>query len=381
MGDFEIPASKSYLNRALILAALNPRKVTIEGVSACDDVIDMMNALGELGVDIKVDARKTIVFNSLQGGLESRVIRVGEGGTTIRFLIALCALYHEEVEIQCHPRFLQRPLIEYQYALETLGVRVDVRDHSIFVTGPYKKKMVEVNCQRSTQFYSALKLVESKGGFKISAKNLISSQTYIKLTHKLIEFADEEHIPIMADMSSASFLLCYGAIFGHVKIRNVERDSYQADAKVFAILESLGCCLTVEEGWLEVIPPKTFRPLEFDMSDCLDLVPALSFTLALSNQKHKLTGLENLIHKESDRLNGVKDLLSKFGILVKVLGGVMTIDGVKNSELARVKEVNPFADHRLVMLAALLIKASGGGVVMNSETIAKSFPEFVKFVR
>jgi len=52
-GEFRIPGSKSYTNRALICAALAEGESTLENVISCDDTNYMKRALSELGIIIE----------------------------------------------------------------------------------------------------------------------------------------------------------------------------------------------------------------------------------------------------------------------------------------------------------------------------------------
>ena len=50
--SIKIPTSKSFSNRAIILAALIDEPVTINNISSSSDVENMINALKEVGLSI-----------------------------------------------------------------------------------------------------------------------------------------------------------------------------------------------------------------------------------------------------------------------------------------------------------------------------------------
>ena len=100
-----IPSSKSYLNRALILAAILKSKTILTNVhNLCDDVKDMLEVLKKLGVKIELKQykngeNKIIIFgtNGKFTQPKDKTINCGLGGTTTRFLLGLLALFDFDI--------------------------------------------------------------------------------------------------------------------------------------------------------------------------------------------------------------------------------------------------------------------------------------------
>src|SRR5258708_35179739 len=96
-GRATLPGSKSYTNRALVLAALARGKSVLEGALFSDDTVHMANGLGALGFSVTRDekaARFEVAGRAGQLPAEQASIFVGNSGTTARFLTALMALGH-----------------------------------------------------------------------------------------------------------------------------------------------------------------------------------------------------------------------------------------------------------------------------------------------
>ena len=84
----------------------------------------------------------------------------------------------------------------------------------------------------------------------------------------------------------------------------------------------------------------------------------------------RLIGIDVLRGKESDRVEAIRDVLTRAGASVEVRGNEMIIRGVANKRNA---EYWTHSDHRVALMAWVLATALGG-CVMGVEAIAKSWP-------
>ncbi|MGD8861621.1 MAG: hypothetical protein PVI30_16550, partial [Myxococcales bacterium] len=111
--DVRVPGSKSYTNRALVLAGLAAGRSTLEGALFSDDTRYMAEALRQLGIE--VDADEATARFSVQGcdgvipATEASVF-IGNSGTTARFLPVMMALGHGRYELDGVERMHQRPI-------------------------------------------------------------------------------------------------------------------------------------------------------------------------------------------------------------------------------------------------------------------------------
>src|SRR5262245_268485 len=96
-GRIRPPGSKSITNRALVCAALAQGTSTLSGALDSDDTRVMIDSLGRLGIRVESqDEGHTLIVHGCGGKIPaaSADLFVGNSGTTIRFLTALCALGH-----------------------------------------------------------------------------------------------------------------------------------------------------------------------------------------------------------------------------------------------------------------------------------------------
>src|SRR5215467_7355394 len=87
----DLPGSKSYTNRALLVAALASGRSTIDQALFSDDTDYMIRALRALGVPVGADpGRSTIVVDGVGGPPPAAAseLFVGNAGTAARFLTA-----------------------------------------------------------------------------------------------------------------------------------------------------------------------------------------------------------------------------------------------------------------------------------------------------
>ena len=124
-GLITLPGSKSITNRALILAALCPGTVRLQGALFSRDTTLMMAALRELGFSIEADAdQRTIVVQGLGGAIPNRraTLAVGNAGTVSRFLTALlCLKPNGEYALDGDPAMRRRPMVGLLEALQQCG--------------------------------------------------------------------------------------------------------------------------------------------------------------------------------------------------------------------------------------------------------------------
>jgi 3-phosphoshikimate 1-carboxyvinyltransferase len=374
-----VPPSKSYANRALILAALAGSRVRLENLPAATDVTNLVDALRALGLDperTETSLRFRSSFPACEGSGELEIL-VGEGGTTARFLAVLLLLGSRPYKLILGERLKERPWGEFLDLAGRLGARVSLRGRELWVQGPVVlPRELAVDCSETTQFATAFQLLGLRTGVTVAPENLTASQSYWTMTQELVRAfaAGPATYTIPRDWSSASYPLAFAALNHPVEFPGLRNDRLQADAKFLPLLESFGCVRDTGDG-ITVVPLREHRSVEFDVSDCLDLVPALGYFLAHVEGNHVLTGVENLVHKESDRLMEVMALVRSFERSADTGGGTLTIRGSADRR-SRPVDLRLPDDHRMVMAGALFLRHHAGGAVSPTEAVAKSYPGF-----
>ncbi len=382
----EVPTSKSYANRVLILGAITPGLVQIDQVPKSSDVETMLNLLQRIGLEIERKEDTVYIKNSFPEceGSDDLILETGDGGTTNRFLLPLLARGSNCYTLEAKGHMRKRPMEPLILGLTSLGVDVSMggEDYWIKVKGPYQNKSskVEVDCKDSTQFITGLSLATADLDIEIKALNLEASLSYFLMTENLIEEfkSQRSEWTIPVDFSGLSYPLALACTTGNIEVTNCkEVDSFQADSIFIKILEEAGASPEFKEGSLFLKKPEYLMPFEADGSKSPDLVPTLAFLAAYASGASIIRNIEILRHKESDRVEEVLSLLETFCIEHEFDSekNNLIIYGDPSKKIGSV-EYYPPEDHRIVMVAYLFMRMNSGGKLHNFEHVKKSFPNF-----
>lgn len=389
----QCPTSKSYAARALILAALSKETKILTNIPLAQDTKDLIRCLKEIGLDIQLEEenRRVEISNSFpacEKNTSQRGLNLGEGGTTIRFLIPLLALGKCKYNLSYEGRMLERPMREFYKALEDMGVVIKQLDTGVEIQGPFNfSKTTSIDCSRSSQFASGLEMVKNFYPLNLEYKKLVLSKKYFEMTQALVrKFKLESRYEIPADFSCLGYFIAYAIFTQDLVITNLrEIDPYQADSVLISILKQMGASISFNslEGLKVLKTQKLLKPLSVDGSKCIDLVPTLSFIAAHVCGKSEISNIKGLVHKESDRLLEILRILKAFKVHheYSTKKDLLTIFGKNVSDYKNelYLDYNPPKDHRMVMIACLFIKIRGGGTVSNISSVDKSFPQFFNF--
>lgn len=366
-----IPGNKSQINRLLILSFLSKNDIQLNNVNFCDDVFELIEIGRRLGIELtkennSLKVKGYISHNSLKD--KNIKLNLGNAGTTIRFVLPILALSGAKFELDCADSFKSRPIKELLDNLRSIGTAINSDSFPMMLEGDLKVgSKLEVDCSKTTQYYSAFLLLSSQLELEVKAVNVDKSQKYIEQTQKVIEeFKKSTVFDIPIDASSYSYAYAYGLSINEVEVLNFEKDDYQADWKLIYFLNYSN--------------PKHIIPLELDsfgvdVSQCLDLFPTFVFLASYALGTSEITGLENLKFKESDRLSESIKLLELFEVEHSLNGDKLSITG-RNTIIKKKVTYDAPSDHRMIMTAFLFMKKNFGGIIHNEQHVNKSFPDF-----
>lgn len=383
-GKVEAPPSKSYTHRALFLALLSEGKTKIKNPLVCTDTIATLNAVKDFG------AKGNWEFVESDGKIKPALIDAIESGTTARISIAISALANGESIIDGRESLRKRPMKPLLRALGDLGIRTEsggTLPVKVF-GGKIKKNYVKIKGSISSQFITALLLLGAKVGLTIEVLDEIVSKPYLNMTLKALKWANvkverennvfhvyegikSKSFSIPGDYSSASFFLAAGAIFGKVRVENLDRDDVQADKAIVKLLREFGANVKVRKNYVEVEKNELVGQ-EIDCKDFPDLFPILAVLGVYSKEKTVLKA-KHLRYKESDRIRNMTLNLAKMGAKVKELNDGLLIEGGKLKGAI----LDPQGDHRVAMaLTIAALGAKGKSTILNERCVEKSYPSF-----
>jgi len=378
VGEVDLPISKSIANRYLIISALAGSKLS-------------------LSEDLPEDVR--ILQEALNS--DSSEINIGMAGTAMRFLTAFYAVQEgKTVVLTGAERMKQRPIAELVEALRSLGADIDYLENEGFPPLKINGKnleggKVEISASVSSQFVSALMMIgpTMENGLQIHLTGEVLSKPYIELTADCMrEFGVEVtfdgnliSIPvgtyqvansnIESDWTAASYFYALAAARPNSKflLEGLNLNSSQGDSILEEWFGKMGVSSVQNNAGVEVTSSSEVHfPSELDFTDNPDLAQTIAFLAAKLGKTFKLTGLDNLRIKETDRVAALQAELEKLGISVLVDRNSMSVSGSISVKEASIKTYN---DHRMAMSAAVLSTIIPTEIE-NPEVVAKSFPAF-----
>ncbi|MBI1802857.1 MAG: 3-phosphoshikimate 1-carboxyvinyltransferase [Ignavibacteriae bacterium] len=394
----EVPPSKSYTNRALIVSALADGASTLINPSPSEDSEYLIAALKEFGVGVKKENHRVHIQGT--GGsltVPSKEIFIGNAGTAMRFLSTFACLAQGDTTITGDERMQLRPINDLLDALRMSGIRCSSKNGCPPVTihgGTFNGNRIDVHSTISSQFLSSLLLSApyTKRPASIHVKGQLSSLPYINISlHVMrsfgaeIDFSDfsifhvsnkERYIGrefhIESDASAATYFLAAAAITGgRIVVKKLSPESLQGDVKFIDVLSDMGCIVTKHEESLEVRGGK-LRGIDVDMNHLPDCVPTLAVVAAFADGPTTISNIGQLQFKESNRLHAIATELMRIGAKVEVLDdGLVIIPQPLHGAT-----IETYNDHRIAMsfaIAGLRVNAIG---IKNPTCVSKSFPNF-----
>jgi len=379
-----LPASKSISNRLLIIRALCEEYFNIHNLSKSNDTKVLINALNHLSVT---------------------VIDISAAGTAMRFLTAFLSITPGEMILTGSERMKQRPINILVDILRDLGAKIDYLEKDGFpplkISGStLKSKPINIKGNISSQFISALLMIAPslEKGLTIKIDDKILSKDYIDMTLKIMQnhginfqwtkstievekgnYSPKEEI-VEPDWSAASYWFEMVSLIKNAEIQfpGLLKNSLQGDSVLTDIYSRLGVQSKFDEKWLYLKNIQTTCSyFEYDFTNCPDLAQTLTVTLVAKGIPFKLTGLDNLSIKETDRIKALVDEFEKMEIHLQTNGkDYLEWQGNETLKIPANHLIKTYNDHRMAMAFASLAIINNVLIIDDPEVVKKSYPDF-----
>lgn len=380
-GDVLVPGSKSFTNRALLVAAMAEGPSILTGVLRSDDSYWAVQALRALGVAVDVD--DTVVRVQGCGGawpVDDGRLYVGSAGTLARFLPgALAGAPRGEWELDGSNQLRGRPVAPLVEALRRLGADIsyagDAPGLPLRIKAGLRGGPVAIPGNVSSQFTSGVLLAapRAREPVTVTVTGGLVQPEYVGITVELLRAfgADVSHdrhwtsirvepggykgrsYELEADASTACYFLTLAALTGgRVRVINVGYRSLQPDARFVDVLERMGCRVRRDAGSLEVTGPRRLRGnLTVDMRPMSDQALTLGAAAVFADGPVQVTGVPHIRRHESDRIHVFCTQMRRLGLRVEERDdGFVVHPGQPKPGPA----LDPHDDHRQAMAFALL---------------------------
>ena len=381
--SIKISGSKSESNRVLILNSIF-KNIKIGNLSDSDDSVVLKNALENLNKNIDIH----------------------HAGTAMRFLTAyLSTLDGGKFILTGSKRMKERPIGILVDALKNLGFNINYLKKKGYppleINGTKSEKsIIKLKSDISSQFISALILIGPtfKNGLTIELDGEIISKPYINLTlnvlkrmgigysfrKNIIKIDNVKEINpikylIESDWSSSSYFYSIVAIDKKIKIKlnNFFKESFQGDSFIEKIFIKLGVKTEfLNQNEILLSPINDFKKpssLSFNLIDNPDLAQTVAVTCLALKIQVKITGLQTLKIKETDRILALYNELSKLG--AKIIFDDTSIEIIPPINLNKNIEIFTYDDHRMALSFAPLGLITPL-IINDPDVVTKSFPSY-----
>lgn len=374
-----LSASKSESNRALIIQALAGSGINLSNLS---------------------DARDTRLMAALLKS-EAYELDAKDAGTTMRFLTAYCATQNRPAILTGTPRMQQRPIRILVDALRQLGAEIYYLNQEGYpplkITG-FKKQvtdLIKIRGDISSQYISALLMIAPglENGLTLQLEGKIGSWPYITMTLNLMKHFGVEaavngneikitrqhyqgnNYTIESDWSGASYWYSFVALAeeGSLNLPGLRSSSFQGDQVISEMMVKLGVDSVFEENQVIISGSRSTSESTFDFSNCPDLAQTVAVAAAAKGLKLKMTGLESLRIKETDRIAALQNELRKIGADLLEEGSTWHL--IPSEQLPNRVTIETYEDHRMAMAFAPLATKMQVEI-KDPEVVQKSYPGF-----
>ena len=412
-GRVKVPGDKSISHRYALLAALADGRSTIERYAPGADCASTLSCLAALGVRIDTTCQhptgdtteRTVAIEGRGlGGLTppASTLHAGNSGTTLRLLAGVLAGHPFDSEISGDSSLCRRPMRRIIDPLTQMGAQVTGhRDRPpILIRGTKLHGVDFTPPVSSAQVKSAVLLagLHATGGTTIREQQATRDHTERAFPIFGIELTRHQggitvhggqrprarRLVVPGDASSAAFWATAAAAVPTSTITLDDVGLNPTRVSFINVLERVGARVEVSnltEVWGE---PRGSLHIQHggnasielgaaEVPGLIDELPALA-ALATHGGALKVTGAEELRHKESDRITALASGLRGLGAAVEewedgfhVMGEHQLSGGAADAA----------GDHRLAM--AFAIAALGGKApseVYNAEAVDVSYPGF-----
>ena len=378
-----LPASKSIVNRLLIIEAITGKKILDPKDISCGDTRVLAEALSSQ------TTRKYIE----------------QSGTAMRFLTAFLSIRKgEEFVLEGDERMSTRPVGALVDSLRRLGADIEYLQHEDYLPikirgGSLHGSTIEIDGSQSSQYVSALMLIAPtlEGGLRIIIRNP-SSLPYILLTADImrqmgvcvemtgatLSIPQSEYRPkkisVEADFSAAVFWYALFIVSPRqtMELRNLTTESRQPDSRIVTIAHDFGVTTHCSDSSL-ILRKEPIRHIpkrvEYDLRHTPDIMPVLTVMCCMLGVEFVLSGLANLRIKESNRIGAMVEELAKCGYMPQATDDTVRWIPHLQTESTKPVTIDTHSDHRIAMAFALL-REQRDITILSPEVVEKSYPNF-----
>lgn len=404
--ELVIPNSKYHAHRALILASLATGRSEIVGLTHAKHVAHTLSVLRGLGTRVAVSGDTFAVSGGAYHPRRS-LLSVGSSGSTLYFLVGLCALADKPVTLVGQSYFRRRPIRPLLDALAQMGLRLSSRDGCPPIrVEPGRPVGGTVNIPGTlSQWVSGLLMIAAFAERQtiIDIQGALNERPYIDLTVSMMrqfglqvdassdgrryvippnQEARAARVELPPDIGSAAFGLAAVALHpSNLVLRRLIMNGASIDHPERAFLDvirEMGLPMQEDPDARQVRVRHDgihLRAVHIDCRETPDVLPILTTLATFAEGESVLENIDHVRLKESDRVAAMMQL-NRMGGDLRIEGSRLRIRGVEGLVG---RDLSSFNDHRVLMsLAVAGTRARGYTLISYPNAYRISYPEFLE---
>ena len=410
-----IPGSKSFTNRAVVLAGMCSEPVTLSGFLFSEDSYWGLDALSQLGFQIKInyELKEVYIIPPRSNFISKQNLFFGKAGTLARFFPAVILNWQKtfpssnpiQTAVRGETQLMRRPLSPLVIALKELGANISSESMPMEIFSSTLSGCCQISGEVSGQFLSGLLLAASgsQNNIRINRTNNLVQPDYVRMTiesihafggaisfdQNLNEFEinppskrlGTENFIIEADASTCCYFITLAFLHNfNLKIQNLGSATLQPDFKFIDILVQMGA--NIEVNKTETVVHKRDVNLKprgnffFDFSLLSDQALTLGAVGLFADGPIEISGVSHIRHHESDRISCFVKNIFDLGLKIEEKPDGFTIYPIHKDVNEIFGEFETWEDHRFAMTGFLISSMLNKVVIKNPKCVEKTAPQF-----
>lgn len=409
-GTLRLPGDKSISHRAVMFSSLAKGRSEIFNCLKSEDIISTINAFRSLGIEIKINDEKIIVYGRGKEGLREADgdLYLGNSGTTTRLLAGILATQKFKNRLTGDPSLSSRPMQRIITPLKLMGAKIKSNEGKLPLEIFPAEGLVPIEYElpvASAQIKSCVLLAGLflENETVVIEKERSRNHTELMLNLKIEDhgnirkiFSSEKNFPIStnyqipSDISTAAFFIVLTLIAqnSELLIPNVSLNPTRIG--IIKILQEMGGTIDIENISTEngevrgdiFVKSSSLKNIEIPaevVPNIIDEIPILSIAGLFADGKFEIKNAKELRFKESDRINSVCENIKQLGIDVEEYKDGFSFEGYPSNNKV-IFESNH--DHRIAMAFSIFsLLNKNGGSIKDFECVSISNPDFISQIK
>ena len=416
-GDLVLPGDKSVSHRALMFALLAGGVSRITGAGDGADVRSTAGIVQALGAEVTRGSGTAgnvdyVVRSGGASGIREPAdsLDCGNSGTTMRLFAGILAGLPVRAVLDGDASLRGRPMARVVEPLRAMGAEIDGDSGRppLRISGSANLRAIDYATPTpSAQVKSAILLAGLAANGATRVRESVTTRDHtermllargvlvrshgtgmggsvVELDGPAVVAAVDQTVP--GDVSAAAFWLVAAAIHSNAELRLAGVGVNPSRRAVIDLLVRMGASIE-ERGAADDGAGEPLAELRAETSDleateisaaetvaAIDEIPVLCLAATQACGTTVIRGAGELRHKESDRIGGIVDGLSRLGARITADGDDIVIDGPTELHGA---PVDSLGDHRLALTFAIAgLIATGTTTIRGAASVAISYPTF-----